>query len=75
MPKRAMVAACALAVACVAALAQGVTGSILGAVSDPSGARIAGATVTATNTLTGETRTAGTSETGDYLFPVLPVEQ
>ncbi|MFB3825179.1 MAG: carboxypeptidase regulatory-like domain-containing protein [Bryobacteraceae bacterium] len=68
-------AACVLAFPCQTALAQGVTGAILGAVSDPSGARIAGAAVTATNTLTGETRTATANEAGDYLFPVLPVGQ
>lgn len=66
---------CLLVAACAAALAQGVTGSILGTVSDPSGARVAGATVNATNTLTGESRTATTNELGDYLFPVLPVGQ
>jgi hypothetical protein len=67
--------AASLAVVGAVLLAQGVAGSILGTVSDPSGARIAGANVTATNALTGETRKAASNDTGDYLFPVLPVGQ
>jgi hypothetical protein len=53
--------------------AQGVAGTILGTVTDPTGARVPGATVVAINVLTGETHTATTNQEGDYLFPVLPI--
>ena len=44
-----------------------------GTVTDPSGAAIAGAKVTATNSSTGLTRTTATTEAGLYDFPNLPV--
>src|SRR3984893_4324572 len=44
-----------------------------GTVNDPSGAAIAGAKVTATNSSTGLTRTTATTEAGLYDFPNLPV--
>jgi len=50
-----------------------VTGSISGTVTDPSGAVIAGATVTALNTGTGISQTITTNAVGFYAFPVLPV--
>ena len=53
--------------------AQTVTGTILGTVSDTSGARIAGIAVTAVNDLTQEKRTATTNGMGDYLVNALPV--
>jgi len=73
--RRLRVALCALWLVIFgsAAYAQGVTGAILGTVSDPSGARVAGAWVRAINTLTGEARSTRTNETGEYLFPVLAV--
>src|SRR6476661_8626267 len=49
------------------------TASIVGHVSDPSGAIVAGATVTARNTETGLERTAVSSDAGDYEFPLLPI--
>ena len=49
------------------------TGTILGQVSDPSGAAIAGATVKAENLGTGLARTAATNTDGVYLIPALPV--
>src|SRR5215467_7734936 len=55
------------------ALSQQITGSIRGAVTDPSGAVVEGATVTATQDETGLTRTASTDRTGAYLFLELPV--
>jgi hypothetical protein len=54
-------------------IAQKITGTILGTVTDPSGAAISGATVTAHNTATGETRTATTGSAGTYVFPEEPV--
>ncbi|HEY1658981.1 MAG TPA: carboxypeptidase regulatory-like domain-containing protein [Candidatus Sulfotelmatobacter sp.] len=53
--------------------AQGTSGRILGRVSDPSGAVVAHAKVVATNEATGVSRTGETSESGDYVFPDLPV--
>jgi Carboxypeptidase regulatory-like domain/TonB dependent receptor-like, beta-barrel len=49
------------------------TGSISGVVTDPSGAAIAGAAVTATNVATGTNRTTKTNGTGFYSFPSLKV--
>src|SRR5215467_5241573 len=55
------------------ALSQQITGSIRGAVTDPCGAVVEGATVTATQDETGLTRTASTDRTGAYLLLELPV--
>jgi hypothetical protein len=52
--------------------AQKITGTISGTVTDPSGAVLAGATVTITNTETGLVRTAETNSTGAYSAPDLP---
>ena len=48
------------------------TGTLLGTVSDKSGAMVAGAEVTATFKATGVTRTAATNETGSYRFDFVP---
>ena len=53
--------------------AQSVSGSLLGTVSDPSGARVPAATVRVVNTGTGEIHRAIADAAGAYLFPVLPV--
>jgi hypothetical protein len=50
-------------------IAQKITGTILGNVTDPSGAAISGATVTARNTATGDVRTTTTGAAGSYVFP------
>src|ERR1035437_7677712 len=52
--------------------AQG-AGEIAGLVTDPTGAVISVATVTRTNSATGEKRTTITAGTGNYRFPELPV--
>ncbi len=52
---------------------QGATGSILGNVADSSGATMPNVTVTATNTLTGQTRSIPSDASGSYLFRSLPV--
>ncbi|MGB7265555.1 MAG: carboxypeptidase regulatory-like domain-containing protein, partial [Terracidiphilus sp.] len=54
-----------------AAHAQGL-GSIVGTVLDPSGAAVAGAKVTATQSATGVTTEAVTNASGGYVFPALP---
>jgi len=69
----------AMAIAIAAALlvplpaaGQALYGSITGTVSDPQGAAIPGATVTATNTGTGLQLTAVTDRDGNYTFRNLP---
>ena len=51
---------------------QTTTGRILGEVHDQSGANVAGATVTVTDTQRGTTRTVTTDGTGNYVVPALP---
>jgi hypothetical protein len=53
--------------------AQGTGGRVLGRVADPSGAILGGVKVTAVNDATGVARDAQTNESGDYVFPDLPV--
>ncbi len=53
--------------------AQTTTATILGTVTDKSGATVAGATVTARNTQTNLTRSAISSEAGEYRIEFLPV--
>lgn len=53
--------------------AQVASGAIVGTVTDPSGAVIPGATVTARDTGTGIVRTVKTNATGNYTFSVLQV--
>ncbi len=48
------------------------TGAISGVVTDPSGAVIVGAKITATSNNTGAVLTASSSNNGNYLFPLLP---
>lgn len=57
----------------VIALGQAIDGSIVGTVTDASGAAIVGADVTATNVATNVTATAKTSGSGEYRFDHLLV--
>jgi hypothetical protein len=59
--------------ACLSLSAQQITGNIRGTVTDPSGAVIRGATVTARQTETGLSRTATTDRNGNYVLLELPV--
>lgn len=54
-------------------VAQTFRGTILGTVSDPQGAVLAGAKVTARNVNTGLERTTQTSADGSYAIPELPI--
>ena len=54
-----------------ALLAQ-TSGTILGHVSDPSGAVVPGVTITLTNTGTNTSRTTVSTSDGDYTFPDVP---
>jgi hypothetical protein len=56
-----------------AVLAQTTSTTILGTVTDASGAVLAGAKVTVVNTGTGVKREDTTSSTGDFSFPLLDV--
>ena len=49
------------------------TAGINGIIADPQGAVIPGATVTAVNTATSQSRTVESGGSGGYLFPLLPV--
>ncbi len=56
----------------VALHGQTSTGALSGSVTDPSGAVVSGAAVTATNPATGRTVTTKTTDAGLYSFPSLP---
>jgi len=78
MKKMKMTAASAAAIAIAtglggAAFAQETTGAIRGAVVDPSGAPVSGATVTVTDNRTGAVRTLTTGANGDFSARGLPV--
>ena len=59
--------------AAAAALAQNVTGTILGTVTDSAGAAVPGARVTIANDLTGQRRELTTDHQGAYVANFLPV--
>jgi hypothetical protein len=62
-----------LLIVCASLMAQtAATGALQGTVSDPTGAVIPNATVTLTNTETGQERTGTTGADGVYRFPLLP---
>src|SRR6476659_10050651 len=63
----------ALVLAAVTGLAQTTSTSILGTVTDSSGAIVDAATVTIVDTGTGVKRELVTSNTGDFNFPLLNV--
>ena len=65
--------ALALALLCAPASAQTFRGTILGTVTDPQGAVVQGAAVTARNTATGLERTAATDADGNYTIAELPI--
>src|SRR5579864_2166994 len=60
-------------VASISTFAQTTGGRLLGRISDPTGALLAGAKVTLTNEATGVTQTAESNKTGDYQFVQVPV--
>ena len=62
-----------LCLTCSTLLAQSTGGRILGRVSDPTGAAVAGVKVTATNEATGVGFDTQTNESGEYGFPQVPV--
>jgi GT2 family glycosyltransferase len=64
-------AALLVAAFCVTAFAQG-TSTLTGTVTDPNGAVVSGATVTATNVATNVSTTTQTTDAGVYRFPTNP---
>ena len=58
-----------------AAFGQSTSGSVVGTVTDPNGAVIAGATVQLSNPVSGYTRSAVTDSAGQYHFSNLPFDQ
>ncbi len=54
-------------------LAQGTGGRVLGRISDPTGAVLSGVKVIATNEATGVTHDSASNDSGDFVFPDLPV--
>jgi hypothetical protein len=73
LPCRTMTAQLVLLLVFVSsAYAQFGTGTILGGITDPSGAVLPGVTVTAKNTATNETRTFTTDPGGNFQFNALP---
>ncbi|QMV19599.1 TonB-dependent receptor [Granulicella sp. 5B5] len=71
----AFLAGLVIAFAAGAAYGQSTSGTVTGSVFDPSGAGLAGATVTLTNPVSGYSRTAVTDGTGTYRFYNLPFDQ
>lgn len=55
------------------ALAQTAATEILGRVTDPAGAAVAGAKVTDTHVATGQVQTQITNQDGDYTFPLVDI--
>ncbi|MCI0717753.1 MAG: carboxypeptidase regulatory-like domain-containing protein, partial [Acidobacteria bacterium] len=68
-----LAAAIGVLVACGGAYAQTATATLLGQITDPAGARVAGAEITATHLGTGERRTTASDVSGSYLLAALPV--
>jgi len=58
-----------------ATMAQGAAGQLSGTIADPTGARLAGATVTVTSSDTSLQRETVTSENGDFTVQLLPPGQ
>ena len=67
-----VVALCCLFALSPSALFSQSTGTVNGLVTDPSGAAVAGATVTLTDTATAAARTALTNEAGRYAYVSVP---
>ncbi len=62
-----------LALASFPAIAQTVTGTLQGTVTDKSGGALPGVTITARNMETGEERAAHTNDAGLYVVPYVPI--
>src|ERR1700761_4875142 len=75
VPRRTLaVLAISLSLGSLPAFSQNSLGSIVGTVTDGSGAAVAGATVTLTNDATGQRRSSTTDASGNYQFVSLTPE-
>jgi hypothetical protein len=72
MIRRIMLALLLLAFVPLSLVAQSDSGGVVGTISDSSGARLAGATVTLSNNATGTHLTATSGAGGEFNFPVVP---
>ena len=70
--ERSMLAVVCLLLLATLSVGQITSGTISGSVKDPSGAIVAGATVTATESNKGVSRTVTTNDSGDFVFPNMP---
>ena len=64
--------ACGLLLICAPAFAQQTNGSIIGTVTDSSGAAVTNITITVSDAATGFTRTVTANQSGEYTVPDLP---
>ena len=71
--RKALFLVLSLCLIATAAVAQEVTGSIVGTVKDQSGAVVPNAKVTITNTDTSVARTLTANQDGDFTAPLLPL--
>lgn len=71
MPFRASVLAVLLATTSASVVAQSISGSIVGTVTDPGDLAVVGAKVTLTQVATGAVRAAQSDERGDFVFGTL----
>src|SRR5436305_5860775 len=67
-----MFAACALSTTTVQLFGQAVNGTLVGTITDSSGAVVAGGKITATEVSTGIARATETNASGNYTFANLP---
>src|SRR5947207_7054651 len=70
--RRSLIQLFAIALVTASGWAQAPTGAITGTVVDPTGAVVAGATVTVTNPSTNSQRVVKTNNSGVYDVPALP---
>lgn len=70
-----IISICLLVPCAATALAQGAAGQLNGTVADPTGARLAGATVTVSGSGTSLRRETVTNENGDFTVQLLPPGQ
>ena len=64
--------ACAISITTIQLLSQAVNGTLVGTVTDSSGAVLSGSKITATETSTGIARVTETNASGNYTFANLP---
>jgi hypothetical protein len=71
-PRMLLLVLCVVTLLLAPLYGQKTTGNISGVVSDPSGAVVANATITATNIATGAVRTVNADQSGNYRFEIDP---